>query len=76
MVKVIRDRCGYCGSCVGACPQGAIKMIDLFVQIDREKCVACELCIKVCPLGALMPERGKEDALQTSLWIEASNHTN
>lgn len=72
MVRVLRDRCGYCGSCVGVCPRGAIEMIDLFVRIDRGRCVGCGLCLKACPLGALVLEG---EIPQTGLRTGISGHT-
>lgn len=47
------DLCQGCGTCVGACPQGAIHIEGGVAVIDRERCNACEACLASCPQGAL-----------------------
>ena len=47
---VERRLCVACGSCVKACPKGAIAVWKgLFARVDREKCVGCGLCARACP---------------------------
>jgi ferredoxin len=49
------DRCTLCMSCVGACPEGALKdggERPLLAFIERN-CVQCGLCVKTCPESAL-----------------------
>lgn len=49
------DRCTLCMSCVGACPEGALKDggdKPLLAFIERN-CVQCGLCVKTCPEQAL-----------------------
>lgn len=47
--------CTGCGTCVGLCPQDAIKMVtdkskEIYVpQLDKEKCNKCGVCVDVCP---------------------------
>jgi len=47
--------CTGCGTCVGACPNNAIKLIKeesvgLYKpKIDKKKCKHCGLCLKICP---------------------------
>ncbi len=50
---VNRDICGYCGACVSVCPENAIELIDLHLNIDYQICKNCLSCVKVCPLGAM-----------------------
>ncbi len=50
---VNRDICGYCGACVSVCPENAIELIDLHLNIDYQTCKNCLSCVKVCPLGAM-----------------------
>ncbi len=46
------------GSCVKACPQDAIRVVDGVAMVNRKKCVGCGLCVKACPRGMieLVPE--------------------
>ncbi|MDD1678426.1 MAG: 4Fe-4S binding protein, partial [Methanomicrobiales archaeon] len=44
--------CGYCGACVSVCPQGALELIDAYLEVD-DACIECGICTKACPLGAL-----------------------
>lgn len=46
------------GSCVTACPQNAIKVVNGVAVVDRRACVGCGLCVKACPKGLieLVPE--------------------
>ncbi len=37
------------GSCVKACPFGAISVINGVAEVDTEKCTGCGACAKVCP---------------------------
>lgn len=49
---------GY-GSCVKACPFGAIQIKDGIAVVDKEACKACGKCVSVCPkkLIELIPYR-------------------
>ena len=46
------------GSCVKACPQDAISVINGVAVVNRVRCVGCGLCAKACPknLIELVPE--------------------
>lgn len=52
MIKVSRDRCCYCGGCVGVCPVDALELEETVLSVS-EKCTDCGLCAKFCPVGAL-----------------------
>ena len=58
MKKLVHDRkvCLACAGCVGICPQMALDMYGLDLQIDPEKCIKCGICVKACPVGALKIE--------------------
>lgn len=49
------------GSCVAACPQDAIRVVDGVAVVNRKKCVGCGLCVKACPRGLieLVPEHNR-----------------
>jgi heterodisulfide reductase subunit A len=50
-------RCIGCGKCIGVCPFGAIREMDLRGQIKAEVleavCQGCGLCNATCPQGAI-----------------------
>ena len=52
MLRINRDKCGYCGTCVAVCPEDALELIDAYLSLERE-CIACGICARACPLGAL-----------------------
>ncbi|NLM38062.1 MAG: 4Fe-4S binding protein, partial [Firmicutes bacterium] len=42
------------GSCVKACPFGALKMSENALPVvDEAKCTGCGLCVKACPRGII-----------------------
>ncbi|MBP5346486.1 MAG: Coenzyme F420 hydrogenase/dehydrogenase, beta subunit C-terminal domain [Bacteroidales bacterium] len=54
------DQCCGCASCVDACPQKALSVVEdensfLAVHVDENKCIGCHLCERQCHL--LHPER-------------------
>ncbi len=57
------------GSCVKACPQDAIRVVDGVAMVNRKKCVGCGLCAKACPRGLieLVPESKRVS-------VQCSNH--
>ncbi|MEM4160587.1 MAG: 4Fe-4S binding protein, partial [Thermoplasmata archaeon] len=52
-MKSDKEKCLYCGACVGTCPRNAIYLEETRVVFDEEKCVKCKLCVRVCPVGAI-----------------------
>lgn len=48
-----RHRCVGCGSCAGACPEGAVGLTERGVAINEEICILCGCCVSACPTGAL-----------------------
>ena len=51
---------GY-GSCITACSEGGISIVDGVATIDGNSCVGCGACEKICPKGIieLVPKRQK-----------------
>ena len=46
-------RCDGCGLCLGACPQGALYLVEGKAVVDAALCTGCGSCIVACPLGTL-----------------------
>ena len=53
MAVHVTNECVACGSCVAACPFGAIEMANETAQIT-EACTACGACIETCPVAAIV----------------------
>lgn len=55
-VFVVSDQCRGCIAhpCVGACPVGAVSMVNGKSFIDKEKCIRCGKCKKECPYDAIV----------------------
>jgi Fe-S-cluster-containing hydrogenase component 2 len=56
MVKVNKDECVGCETCVPVCPVEAISMKDDKAYIDPDTCTECETCIAECPVEAIKKE--------------------
>ncbi|HSN21457.1 MAG TPA: 4Fe-4S binding protein [Usitatibacter sp.] len=54
-VRVDRDKCTMCMSCVGACPESALMDgVDRpLLKFVERNCVQCGLCEATCPEGAI-----------------------
>lgn len=61
--KTCQYSCIGLGSCIRACPFGAITLYDGIIRINEEKCTGCGKCIKVCPRNVLVLWREKEKVL-------------
>lgn len=60
MINVKEELCNHCGSCVKACPFGAIKIINQIAVIGDE-CTLCGACVQVCNACAIEIERKEKD---------------
>jgi len=52
VAQVDEERCVACGTCVQACPFGALTLTD-GLAIDTDRCMGCGVCTRVCPQQAL-----------------------
>ena len=43
------------GTCVAACPFGAISVQDQVAVVDSEKCTGCLKCVEACPRDIIIP---------------------
>jgi Fe-S-cluster-containing hydrogenase component 2 len=52
-----RETCISCAGCVGTCPEEALDMFSLDLQVFQDKCTYCTICVRFCPVGALAIEK-------------------
>ena len=53
MVKVDKETCIVCESCVAICPMEAISVVDEAIVVDEAECIECGTCEESCALGAI-----------------------
>lgn len=58
-----RAKCLGCGRCKGACPEGAIEIIDARVRIHAQACTLCGDCVREC-LGKALKMEGERRCVQ------------
>lgn len=51
--KLCKSGCLGLGSCVAACPNGAIRVISGLAVVDPATCTGCGECLKKCPVGVI-----------------------
>jgi Fe-S-cluster-containing hydrogenase component 2 len=54
-VKVDKEKCTGCETCVEACPVEAITVENDLAIIDEESCIDCGACVDECPSEAISP---------------------
>ncbi len=52
-IRIDREKCCYCGGCVGVCPDDALVLMDTELKVDIEKCTLCRNCLLFCPVEAI-----------------------
>jgi pyruvate formate lyase activating enzyme len=53
-IGIDSSKCICCGTCVSACPSGAISMEDVGLLVLREICSGCFACAEACPKRAII----------------------
>jgi electron transfer flavoprotein alpha subunit len=71
-IKIDRDLCTGCESCIESCPYEAIVMRDEKAEIN-ELCQLCKACLTVCPEGAISEVAEESDYRETEqglgVWV-------
>lgn len=73
-IKVDREKCSGCETCIASCPYDAIVINDGKAEIT-EMCQACRACLSVCPEGAISEISEASDAREKEegrgVWVFA-----
>lgn len=73
-IKIDRNLCTGCESCIESCPYDAIVMRDEKAEIN-ELCQLCKACLTVCPEGAISEVAEESDYRETEqglgVWVFA-----
>ena len=67
-----RAKCISCAGCVGTCPDLALDMYGVDLQVFQDKCTYCTICVRFCPVGALSIIKGTVGSLAPSGAVAAS----
>ena len=71
IIRIDESLCNGCGSCVIACSEGAIEMVEGIARVVRESfCDGLGACIGECPTGALTIERREAEAFDETAAAE------
>ena len=67
-LQFVKSKCIGCGSCIKACPSGAV--VSQEVHYDRNLCKTCFGCTKACPAGVFVKvgtEKSVEEVMKEVL---------
>ena len=53
VARVDAEECAGCGTCVDACPRGAIELLEGVAAVDTKVCQGCGACVEACPNEAI-----------------------
>lgn len=66
MITIEAKRCTGCGTCVEACPTGALYLVDSRATLDGALCHECEACLAICPSGAITLTTQEEPVVEAA----------
>lgn len=71
-LRIDKDKCTGCGSCVEACPFEALDLVEDLAQVN-DNCTLCGACVDVCPEEAISLPEGEAKPVQESsgVWVFA-----
>jgi electron transfer flavoprotein alpha subunit/NAD-dependent dihydropyrimidine dehydrogenase PreA subunit len=73
-IKIDREKCALCGSCIAACPFGLLEEIDGQIRV-KDGCTNCGACRDACNLEAITIEEVKKavpaDDTSKGVWVFA-----
>jgi electron transfer flavoprotein alpha subunit len=73
-IKIDREKCALCGSCIAACPFGLLEEIDGQIRV-KDGCTNCGACRDACNLEAITIEEVKKavpaDNTYHGVWVFA-----
>ena len=55
-VKVNKEKCTGCETCVEECPSEAISMANGKAVVDPDTCIDCGVCVDACLVEAISME--------------------
>lgn len=74
-IKIDKEQCIGCESCVATCPAGALSMEDGKASVNQDTCISCGACVGECPVGAISMEKAEKQEVANSegkdLWVMA-----
>ena len=53
MIKIVDNKCDYCGACISVCPVDCIELFESNIEIENKTCIDCNLCTYICPIEVL-----------------------
>lgn len=72
IIKIDNEKCNGCGTCAGACHEGAIDIIDGKARLTREHyCDGLGDCLPQCPTGAITFEEREAPAYDEAAVLTA-----
>lgn len=78
-IRINRDQCTGCETCIASCPYDSIVMKDGKAEIT-ELCQMCRACLSVCPEGAIMEIEEESDKKEKGqgkgVWVFAEQRDN